>query len=68
MSENRTGNLNSEQFQHNSKEEVDANLQLKRVADAFEELYQLFEDYAPTWYTEHHRDSVVSALGLVKKL
>jgi len=27
-----------------------------------EELFQLLEDYAPTWYTEKHHDRAVAAL------
>jgi len=30
--------------------------------EVLEELYQLLEDYAPTWYTEAHHNRVLSAL------
>ena len=30
--------------------------------EALEELFQLLEEYAPTWYTEEHHDRAVAAL------
>jgi len=30
--------------------------------EVLEELFQLLEDYAPTWYTEKHHNRAVSAL------
>jgi len=31
--------------------------------DVLEELFQLLEDYAPTWYTEEHHNRAVAALA-----
>jgi hypothetical protein len=45
-----------------------AKAQLARVTDALAELYQLLEDYAPTWYSEHHHKKAESALRVLKKL
>ncbi len=30
--------------------------------EVLEELFQLLEDYAPTWYTEEHHNKAVAAL------
>ncbi len=30
---------------------------------ALQVLFELLEEYAPTWYTEKHRDLAISALG-----
>jgi hypothetical protein len=30
--------------------------------EALEELFQLLEEYAPTWYTEQHHDRAIAAL------
>ena len=32
-----------------------------------EELFELLEDYAPTWYTEEHHNRAVAALGKARK-
>jgi hypothetical protein len=53
--------------QHSS-EVPDAKQQLARATDALAELYQLLEDYAPTWYAEHHHKKAEFALRLLKKL
>jgi hypothetical protein len=46
----------------------DANVQLARATDALAELYQLLEDYAPTWYSEQHHKKAESALRALKKV
>jgi hypothetical protein len=42
------------------------NLVPRKVAptarEVLEELFQLLEDYAPTWYTEEHHNRAVAAL------
>jgi hypothetical protein len=42
-------------------------LQLTRAADALAELYDLLEEYAPTWYTQQHHERAESALRLLNK-
>jgi len=42
-------------------------LQLRHLANALAEVYELLEDYAPTWYTLHHQERVASALRSAKK-
>jgi len=37
------------------------------VADVFRELFNLLEQYAPTWYTEQHHNRAVAALRLLEK-
>jgi hypothetical protein len=51
-----------------SDEALELKLQLTRAADALAELYELLENYAPTWYTKHHKEKAESALRLIKKL
>jgi hypothetical protein len=36
--------------------------QTANAPDAFLELFELLETYAPTWYTEEHHSRVVAAL------
>jgi len=36
--------------------------QTANAPDAFVELFELLETYAPTWYTEEHHNRVVAAL------
>ena len=43
-------------------------LQLRHLANALAEVYELLEDYAPTWYTLRHQERVESALRSAKKL
>jgi len=35
-----------------------------RLEDALRTLYELLEEYAPTWYTRAHHDKAVNALGI----
>ena len=51
-----------------SCEGPDAKVQLARATDALAELYQLLEDYAPAWYSEHHHKKAESALRVLKKI
>jgi hypothetical protein len=50
-----------------STEELQAKRHLAQVADGLAELYELLENYGPTWYKEDHRERALSALRLVKK-
>ena len=36
--------------------------QLASVVEAFRELFDLLEEYAPPWYTEEHHNRAVAAL------
>ena len=33
------------------------------IQSALRELFELLEDYAPTWYTEEHHNRAIAALG-----
>jgi hypothetical protein len=55
-------------FRGYTNEVPDTKLQLARATDALAEIYQLLEDYAPVWYTEHHHHKTLSALRALKKL
>ena len=46
----------------------DAKVQLAQATDALAELYQLLEDYAPAWYSEHHHKKAETALRVLKKV
>ena len=37
------------------------------VAEVFRELFNLLEQYAPTWYTEEHHKRAVAALRLLEE-
>jgi prephenate dehydrogenase len=37
-------------------------LEVPTTREVLEELFQLLEDYGPTWYTEKHHDRAVAAL------
>jgi len=37
-----------------TNKQVPCNAECKLVADAFMELFELLEEYAPVWYTEQH--------------
>lgn len=41
-------------------------LTLAEVAHVLSELYELLEEYAPSWYTKEHHDKAVAALRLAK--
>jgi hypothetical protein len=40
--------------------------QYEIVGRAFLELFELLEEYAPTWYTEQHHERAFSALRVLK--
>ena len=42
-------------------------LQLRHLANALAEVYELLEDYAPTWYRLRHQERIESALRSAKK-
>jgi len=45
--------------------QVPCNAECKIVADAFLELFELLEEYAPVWYTEqHHRRALAAKVAL----
>jgi hypothetical protein len=37
-----------------------------KVREALKMLYDILEDYAPSWYTEEHHDKAGTALGSLK--
>ena len=41
--------------------------QFRIVAEAFSELFELLEQYAPTWYTEQHHNRGLTARLIVEK-
>lgn len=53
--------------QSRSKKEDLLESQLKTVAEAFLELFELLEDYAPAWYTEEHHNRAVAARRILSK-
>jgi hypothetical protein len=42
-------------------------LQLTRGAEALAELYELLEEYAPSWYRQQHHERAESALRLLRE-
>ena len=68
MNTNSTQQSGPARYRRYSNDEPDAKLELARVKDVLAELYELLEDYAPTWYTEQHHKKAASALRLTKKL
>ena len=38
-----------------------------KLREALKMLYDLLEEYAPSWYTEEHHDNAEAALRFVKK-
>lgn len=38
-----------------------------RLLEVLSELYELLEDYSPTWYTEEHHRRIQSALHMRKQ-
>jgi len=54
-------------FPKQMNEASEMRLQLRQLANALAEVYELLEDYAPTWYTSHHQERVESALRAAKK-
>jgi hypothetical protein len=57
--------VNSHPHRLNATAEME--LQLAQLANAFAELYDLLEQYAPLWYTEEQHDKANWALGSLKK-
>ena len=37
------------------------------VAEVFEQLFRLLEEYAPAWYTEEHHNRAVAALRVLEE-
>ena len=51
----------------NSQRASGFDLQQRRIADVLAELFNLFEQYAPPWYTQKHHNKVESALRILRK-
>ena len=50
------------------REQSDASpAQIESIAEAFRELFDLLEQYAPAWYAEEHRYRAVAALGVLER-
>jgi hypothetical protein len=41
--------------------------QLAAIVEAFRELFNLLEEYAPSWYTEEHHNRAVAALRALEE-
>ena len=41
--------------------------QFASFVEAFQEMFNLLEEYAPTWYTEEHHRRAVAALGALQE-
>ncbi len=59
MNRNRSDSTNSRSEDAASSEEAE---RVPTAREVLEELFQLLEDYAPTWYTEQHHNRAVAAL------
>ena len=42
-------------------------LEQAEITDVLTELYILFEQYAPAWYTREHHEQIENALRILKK-
>jgi hypothetical protein len=49
------------------KKEDSQESQFKTVSAAFLELFELLEEYAPSWYTEEHHNRAVAAQRILMK-
>ena len=56
-----------EKAQPRSGGEKSLDSQFKIVAEAFLELFELLEEYAPIWYTEQHHKRVLNAWRILQK-
>jgi len=63
MNRRRTTNQASPQGENSGSLEG----KFKIVAEAFSELFELLEQYAPTWYTQQHHDRALAAQRLLQK-
>ena len=63
--------MGPQSFDHDSppdaRTDVPCNCNCNGVAEAFLELFELLEEYAPVWYTEQHHDRALAALALLQK-
>jgi hypothetical protein len=50
-----------------TNKQVPCNAECKLVADAFMELFELLEEYAPVWYTEKHHLRATAAKLVLQK-
>jgi hypothetical protein len=46
---------------------VGLRMELAGVAEILRELFNLLEQYAPTWYTEEHHNRAVAALRVLEE-
>ena len=46
---------------------VTLRIELAGVAEVLRELFNLLEQYAPTWYTEEHHNRAVAALRVLEE-
>jgi hypothetical protein len=65
---NRTEQSDVSSFAQPSDDTSEIKLQLTRAVDALAELYDLLEEYGPSWYRQHHHERAESALRLLRKL
>ena len=49
------------------EESVALRIELAGVAEVLRELFNLLEQYAPTWYTEEHHNLAVAALRVLEE-
>jgi hypothetical protein len=57
--------MNVDQLGRTSTSTLEAGAKERRVPterEMLEELFELLEDYAPTWYTEEHHNRALAAL------
>ena len=50
-----------------SEGEKSLDSQFRIVAEAFSELFELLEEYAPIWYTEQHHQRALTARRILQK-
>ena len=58
--------FHEEVFQRGDQQET-KDLEFRIVAEAFLELFQLLEEYAPVWYTEQHHNRALGAHRILQK-
>jgi hypothetical protein len=61
-------NSESDEVTGSHREQSDTSpAQLESIAEAFRELFNLLEEYAPVWYTEEHHNKAVAALRVLEE-
>jgi hypothetical protein len=57
-----------DEFSEGQREKsVGLRMELAGVAEILRELFNLLEQYAPTWYTEEHHNRAVAALRVLEE-